>query len=153
VFCLDISADSVATGSADHGLRIFDLNTGKYRRELFSKQYGHKEWVATCAYTKDGRLVSGGMDNQICVWAKNAVRCDTLSGHKASISKVMVDEHNICVSSSYDCVMNVWDLDRLDTGIQLKGAHKNAVLQFDWRNSLVVSGDKDGVVAMWVSGS
>lgn len=146
---MDISADSICTGSADHGLRIYDLNSGKFRRELFSKQYGHKEWVTTCAYTRDGRIVSGGMDNQICVWAKGAVRCDTLSGHQASISKVLVDENNVCLSASYDCVINVWDLDRLDNGAQLKGPHRNAVLDMAWRNSLVVSGDKDGVVAFW----
>lgn len=150
VFCLDISSDTIVTGSADHGLRVFDLNTGKYRRELFSKQYGHREWVTSCAFAADGRIVSAGMDNQICVWAKGAVRCESLMGHQASVSKVLVDEHNVCLSASYDCVINVWDLDRLDQGGQLVGPHKNAVLEMAWRNSLVVSGDKDGVVAFWV---
>lgn len=147
---MDISGDTIVTGSADHGLRVYNLSDGKYRRELFSKQYGHKEWVSTVAFAPDGRIVSGGMDNQICVWAKSAVRCDTLMGHKSSISKVLVDETNTCLSASYDCVINVWDLDRLDNGAQLIGPHRNAVLEMAWKNSLVVSGDKDGVVAFWV---
>jgi WD40 repeat protein len=150
---MDINQDSIVTGSADHGLRIYNVRDGKYRRELHAKQYGHAEWVSTCAFTSDGRIVSGGMDNKICVWAKSAVRCDTLMGHKASISKVLVDDTNTCLSASYDCVINVWDLDRLDNGAQLIGPHKNAVLEMAWKNSLVVSGDKDGVVVFWVGQS
>lgn len=153
VFCLDISDDSICTGSADHGLRVYDLKTGKFKRELFSKMYGHKEWVTSCAYLRDGRLFSAGMDNQLCLWAKAAVKCDTLTAHEASVSKVLVDEHNIGLSASYDCMINIWDLDRMDTVGQLYGPHKNAVLEMAWKNSLVVSGDKSGVIAMWVSDS
>ena len=148
---MDINKDTIVTGSADHGLRVYNAGDGKYRRELFSKQYGHKEWVTSCAFTRDGRIVSAGMDNQICVWAKGAVRCDTLMGHQASISKVLVDDTNTCLSASYDCVINVWDLDNLSNGAQLIGPHRNAILEMAWNNSLVVSGDKDGVVCWWVA--
>lgn len=139
----------MTTGSADHGLRTFDLKTGKFRRELFNKRYGHKEWVVTCAYLNDGRLISGGMDNTLCLWKKNSVACDHIKGHEASISQVMVDENNICLSASYDCMINVWNLDYIETVQQLYGPHKNAILEMDWNNSLVVSGDKSGVVAFW----
>ena len=60
---MDINKDTIVTGSADHGLRVYNAGDGKYRRELFSKQYGHKEWVTSCAFTRDGRIVSAGMDN------------------------------------------------------------------------------------------
>ena len=32
----------------------------------------------------------------------------------------------------------------------MSGAHKDAVLDFEWRNSLVVSGDRSGTIVMWV---
>lgn len=89
------------------------------------------------------------MDSQLCLWKKNSVICDHIGAHDASISKVKVDEHCIALSSSYDCFINVWDMNRIDTVQQLYGPHKNAVLDFDWKNSLVVSGDKNGVVAFW----
>ena len=63
VFCVDIYKNSVTTGSADHGLRTYDLKTGQLRRELYNKRYGHKEWVTSCAYLNDGRLISAGMDS------------------------------------------------------------------------------------------
>jgi len=34
--------------------------------------------------------------------------------------------------------------------MRLAGPHKAAVLDFAWHNSLIVSGDKNGVVAFWV---
>lgn len=138
------------TGSADHGLRVFDLSSGKFKRELFTKRCGHKEWVTSCAYLPDGRILSAGMDSQLCLWKKNSVVCDHIAAHDASISKVLVDENCIGLSSSYDCFINVWDLNSIDTVQQLYGPHKKAILDMDWRNSLVVSGDKAGVVAFWV---
>ena len=29
------------------------------------------------------------------------------------------------------------------------GPHRDAILDFDWNNSLAVSGDKSGIVAFW----
>jgi len=45
------------------------------------------------------------------------------------------------------------NLDSKQEATRLVGPHKAAVLDFDWRNSLVVSGDKSGVVAFWVFSS
>lgn len=54
IFCLSIKGDSLVTGSADHGLREYKLNSLQYRRELFNKKYGHHEWVTSCAHLTDG---------------------------------------------------------------------------------------------------
>jgi len=76
------------TASADHGLRIYNLRTGKQVRQLFNKRFGHTDWVTTCAYCTDGRVVSGSMDKQLCLWDRSAVKCQNLVGHNGSISKV-----------------------------------------------------------------
>ena len=85
------NADQVVTASADHGLRLYNLRTGKQIRQLFSKRYGHTDWVTTCAVLQDGRVLSGSMDKQLCLWDRAAVRCSNLVGHNGSISKVAVD--------------------------------------------------------------
>ena len=46
--------------------------------------------------------------------------------------------------------MMIWDLQTKNCAQVLKGGHKDAVLDFVWNNSLVVSGDKSGVVTIWV---
>lgn len=104
----------MVTASADHGLRIYNHRTGKQVRQLYNKRYGHTDWVTTCAYTPDGRVVSGSMDKQLCLWDKNAVRCSPLVGHNGSISKVKVDNSNVAVSAAYDSSLLVWQLDRLE---------------------------------------
>jgi WD40 repeat protein len=41
------------------------------------------------------------------------------------------------------------DLNTKNNAIRLHGPHKDAVLDFAWNNSLVVSGDKSGTIAFW----
>ena len=94
VLSMDIApkGDFAVTGSGDHGLRIFNIRTGKKLRELYSKRFGHTDWVTTCAYLQDGRILSGSMDKRLCLWDRSAVKCQDLVGHNGSISKVKVDK-------------------------------------------------------------
>ena len=114
VLALDILQDKVVTGSADHGLRVYSLKTGKCLRNLFNKKYGHTDWVTSCKFARDGRIVSAGMDNTLCLWDAKVVKCQTLKGHNSTISKVMVDEANMAISAGYDSSLLVWNLDTLE---------------------------------------
>ena len=118
-------------------------------RQLYSKRYGHTDWVTTCAFLNDGRVLSGSMDKRLCLWDKSAVKCSDLVGHNGSISKVKVDANNVAVSASYDASLLVWTLDSLECANGLFNGHKDAVMEFEWNNSLCVSGDRQGFVAFW----
>lgn len=61
----------------------------------------------------------------------------------------MADDH-IGISASYDATIILWDLAKRDMSEKLIGPHKEAIMDFEWANSLLVSGDKSGVVAIWV---
>lgn len=61
----------------------------------------------------------------------------------------MVDQNNIAVSSAYDASLLVWNLDTLECVNGLFKGHKDACLTFQWNNSLIVSGGKDGSIAFW----
>ena len=50
ILCLDILADKVVTGSADHGLRVYSLKSGKCLRNLYTKNFGHTDWVTSCKF-------------------------------------------------------------------------------------------------------
>ena len=82
------------------------------------------------------------MDNLLCYWDSKGVRCDTLMGHQGSVTKVMTDSTSTAISGSYDGTMIIWDLNGLDEARKLFGPHKQAIMDFDWNNSLVVSGDR-----------
>ena len=61
----------------------------------------------------------------------------------------MVDQNNVAVSASYDASLLVWNLNTLECVNALFKGHRNACLTFEWNNSLIVSGGKDGSVAFW----
>ena len=88
ILCMDVRNDIIVTGSTDHGLRVYSMSTGKQIRELFNKNFGHTEWVTACAILADNRVVSGGMDSNLCIWDSKSVRCKYLKEHTSSISKV-----------------------------------------------------------------
>jgi WD40 repeat protein len=89
------------------------------------------------------------MDKRLCLWDKSIVKCNDLQGHNGSISKVKVDEQNVAISASYDSSLLIWNLDTLECSQGLFNGHTDAVTEFDWRNSLCVSGDRKGGVAFW----
>ena len=149
IICLDINQSIIVTGSSDHGLRVYDTTTGKQTKELYSKKYGHTEWVTSCTIVDDGRVLSGGLDSKICVWEKAGVKCNDLTGHKASISKVMVDHSNIAISSSYDTGLLLWNINKSGACAGLFGGHQAPIFDFDWHNSVCASGGKDGSFAIW----
>ena len=61
----------------------------------------------------------------------------------------MADDR-IGISASYDATMILWDLGSKAMSQKLIGPHKEAIMDFEWKNSLLISGDKSGVVAIWV---
>lgn len=160
VTCGAISERVAVTGSSDHGLRVYHGQTGKYSRELFSKSFGHREWVSSVQVSElTGKIVSGGMDNAICLWDASGVRCDYLQGHEGSISKLVLDSTDTLLSASYDCTIRAWGLKSIGSGPKglkkdscadiLVGPHKDPIMDFVWKNSLVVSGDRKGLLAFW----
>ena len=148
ILCMDTKNEIIVTGSTDHGLRLYNLSTGKQLRELYNKQYGHTEWVTCVSILNDMRIISGGMDSNICVWEAKGVKCRFIKEHTGSISKVISDD-SIFMTSSYDTTIRIFDNSSLDCLGILKGAHKGPVVDFEWRNSLCVSGGRDGTFGIW----
>jgi WD40 repeat protein len=53
------------------------------------------------------------------------------------------------VTAAYDSALLVWNLDTLECVSGLFNGHKDAVMEFEWVNSLAVSGARDGSMAIW----
>lgn len=57
----------------------------------------------------------------------------------------MVDDKNICITSSYDKTLSLFDVSNIKKySVKFDNIHKSAVLDFDWKNRLLISGDKSG---------
>ena len=142
----------VVVGSSDHALYVVDIQSGKKRRTLYTKTCGHSEWVTTCQYLPDGRIISGGMDSMLCLWESNSNRCQQLTAHAAPISAVDVNPSTgLLVSASYDKSVRVWNAAgrRASESSCLTG-HAAPVLQLVCGSGdSVISGDRGGTVISW----
>lgn len=147
---LSVQGDRVVTASADHGLRLYNVESGEQIRQLFNQEYGHHDWVTTCAFLEDGRILSGGNDTRLCLWDAEEAKCVELTGHNGNISKVQV-EGEVALTAGYDAQLLLWNLSEglTECANGLLGGHRDAVMDFAWSNSLAVSGDRAGILAFW----
>jgi WD40 repeat protein len=73
--------NEVVLGCADHALYVVGFHKGlSLKRQLHSKDNGHQEFVTCVTYLPNGGILSGGMDGQLCLWAKGSTRSRSLSG-------------------------------------------------------------------------
>ena len=146
-------------GGTDHALYEVELASGRKSRTLYTKTFGHKEWVTCVTHAPDGRCVSGGMDSKLCLWDARGTRAVDLIGHGSSISAVAVGDGGgkpTAVSASYDKTLRLWSLAAAgrDRGLGVLSGHKAPVLTLAWASGGdgggggrgLASGDRDGVV-------
>jgi WD40 repeat protein len=74
---------TLASGSADNTVRLWDAVTGAERQRLEV----HLDWVQSIAFSLDGKtLASGSADNTIRLWdAVTGAERQTLEGHSSSV--------------------------------------------------------------------
>nr|CCC90995.1 conserved hypothetical protein [Trypanosoma congolense IL3000] len=154
LLCMDVfdSQSLCVVGSADHGLRVFDLRSGKEKKNLYTKNHGHTEWVTCCRFLPDsGKIISGGMDSKLCLWeASGPVRCTDLLGHTGSISQVeAASSGGMVVSCSYDRTLRFWDCASGGRCVGTLSGHKAPVMMFSWCGTQVLSGDRQGTAKVW----
>ena len=51
------------------------VTTKKRTITMYSKRYGHTDWVTSVAHLADGRVLSAAMDAKICLWDANRTTC------------------------------------------------------------------------------
>mmetsp|Transcript_8038 Transcript_8038/g.17429 ORF Transcript_8038/g.17429 Transcript_8038/m.17429 type:complete len:626 (+) Transcript_8038:77-1954(+) len=153
VLCMSVLGEKAVLGSADHGLKEVNIRAGQLVRNLYTKRYGHAEWVTTVAHCPDGRIVSGGQDSKLCLWNASGVVCTDMTGHMGAISRVRVDgTGKLAISGSYDRTLSVWDLRSRRAAASCTG-HNAPVMDFVWWENIVASGDRSGLVKLWDTSS
>ena len=185
LLCMSVLGDSAVVGSADHGLVEVELGGAvgsarrgaagtalaasagaplRARRTLYTKQYGHSEWVTDVTHLPDGRILSSGMDSKLCLWnGSGAPRCADLLGHTGSVSKVLGSaDGSLAISASYDKTLRVWSTGAASASrssraepnaskeqLAVLRAHRAPVMHLAWVDGVLGSADRDGAVVAW----
>jgi WD40 repeat protein len=150
VLCLSVSGNEGVVGVSNHSLYTFNIANGRKERELYTKKYGHTEWVTCVTHLADGRILSGGMDSKLCLWNQGGVACHDLTGHTSSVSVALSNSAHpgLAVSAGYDKNVIVWHLTRRQPLSTMAG-HQAAVMHGVWLGSLCGTGDRNGAVRVW----
>lgn len=154
--CMSVQDNIAVVGACNHSLYAFDVVKGKKVRELYTKRYGHSEWVTCVAHLNDGRVVSGGMDSKLCVWSCSSrgsapdAKCIDLTGHSHSVSCVKVLDDATFISASYDKTLRIWSGTRskITEKACLKG-HRAPILDIACTRSMILTGSRDGIAIAW----
>ncbi|NER89500.1 WD40 repeat domain-containing protein [Moorena sp. SIO3A2] len=140
----------VISGSSDHTVKVWDLNTGAEIRTLT----GHTSPVNAVAVTPDGtRVISGASDNTVRVWSlATGKEIQRFNGHSLPVVALAVTPDGkkvVSASIAYYNSIKVWDLETGQEELTLKG-HRDIVRTVAITSgNRVISGSDNGTIKVW----
>ena len=151
VYSVSFSPDgqTLASGSADTTIRLWDVETGARLRTLS----GYTWFVNSVVFSPDGSLLaSGSWDDTISLWdVEKGRHLRTLRGHTNNVDSVVFSpDGSLLASGSWDDTISLWDVE--------KGAHLRTLTgHTDWVSSvsfspdgsLLASGSADNTIRLW----
>jgi centriolar protein POC1 len=150
----------IASCGDDKQVKVWDTARGCFARGLS----GHSNWVRSCDFSPDGRLVvSGGDDGTVRLWdvaSRDAVRVHqnhstsssgSVSTGTSPVTGVRFHSDGSCVAStSNDGSVRLWDV-RTGRLLQHYGAHKDAAhsVAFHPSGGYLLSASSDATARVW----
>ena len=140
---------ALASGSYDHTIRLWDVETGEVIRTL----RGHTGAVYSQAWSPDGRaLASGSYDKTVRLWnVETGEVIRTLRGHTDAVRSITwLPDGRAFASGSRDFTIQFWDVETGEVIRTLRGhtgSIRDAALSPDGRT--LASGSYDKTVRLW----
>ena len=152
VYSVSFSPDglTLASGSADRTIRLWEVTTGKHLRAL----EGHTSLVVNVSFSPDGRtLASASWDDTIRLWeVTTGKHLRTLEGHTQAVWNVSFSpDGRTLASGSVDGTIRLWEV---ATGAHLRTLERDMryvrSISFSPDSRTLASGDwYDGTIHLW----
>ena len=155
VWAVAVSTDgkTIASGSEDRTIRIWDTGTGKEITTL----PGHTRVITCLAFSPCGRFIaSGSGDMTVRLWdLETGAQCAQFQGHKRPVSTLAYSpDGDILASGGFDRNVILWDTaDGKEITRVGDHAHRVRVVTFSPDGSILATGggipDKPGDIYLW----
>ncbi|MBD2772676.1 serine/threonine-protein kinase [Iningainema tapete] len=157
VQAIAISPDGVtlASGSNDNTIKLWQLSTGKLLRTFGRWFSGHGSMVHSVAFSPNGeQIVSGSWDRTIKLWQVSTGKLiRTFTGHSHWVNSVAFNPNppgGFFASGSADGTIKLWEV---DTGREIRTfiGHSDSVwsVAFSFDGSILASGSADCTIKLW----
>jgi small GTP-binding protein len=145
----DPEGETLASGSQDNTVKLWDARSGKLLRTLKR----HQGRVNSVAFDPQGAtLASGSGDNTAKLWeVRSGKLLRTLAGHQGGVISVAFDPQGATLASgSIDNTVKLWEARTGKLLLTLKG-HQSLVrsVAFDPQGRTLASGSDDKTVKLW----